>query len=144
MDRRTKARELAIQAICQLDIQGEQVLPLLPRFFRENSSDNLVLQLAEQWTQGTWRHWRRCDEEITAAAEKWNLPRLSMVDRSILRLGVYQLLFCPDIPEKVAINEAIELAKKYGGVQSPRFVNGVLDAVYRRKKESGTVFHAQE
>ena len=57
-----------------------------------------------------------------------------MVDRSILRLGAYQILFCPDIPEKVSINEAIELAKKYGGVQSPRFVNGVLDAVFRGKK----------
>ncbi|HOM60636.1 MAG TPA: transcription antitermination factor NusB [Anaerohalosphaeraceae bacterium] len=144
MDRRTKARELAIQAICQLDIQGADVLPLLPRFFRENSDDEQVIQLAEQWTQGTWEHWRQCEEEIAGAAEKWNLMRLSLVDRSILRLGVYQLLFCPDIPEKVAINEAIELAKKYGGVQSPRFVNGVLDAVYRRKKESGTIFHAQE
>ncbi|HOK65294.1 MAG TPA: transcription antitermination factor NusB [Anaerohalosphaeraceae bacterium] len=144
MDRRTKARELAVQAICQLDVQGEQVLPLLPRFFRENSEDELVIQLAEQWTQGTWTHWRQCEEEIAAAAEKWNVSRLSMVDRNILRLGVYQLLFCPDIPEKVAINEAIELAKKYGGVQSPRFVNGVLDAVYRRKKESGTVSHVQQ
>lgn len=144
MDRRTKARELAIQAICQLDIQGADVLPLLPRFFRENSDDEQVIHLSEQWTQGTWEHWRQCEEEISAAAEKWSLMRLSLVDRSILRLGVYQLLFCPDIPEKVAINEAIELAKKYGGVQSPRFVNGVLDAVYRRKKESGTIFHAQE
>lgn len=144
MDRRTKARELAIQAICQLDVQGADVLPLLPRFFRENSDEEQVIQLAEQWTQGAWERWRQCEEEITAAAEKWNLMRLSLVDRSILRLGVYQLLFCPDIPEKVAINEAIELAKKYGGVQSPRFVNGVLDAVYRRKKESGTIFHAQE
>ncbi|MEJ5260620.1 MAG: transcription antitermination factor NusB [Anaerohalosphaeraceae bacterium] len=143
MDRRSRARELAIQAICQLDVQGEQVLPLLARFFRENSDDELVVHLAEQWTRGAWEHWRRCDEEIAASAEKWNVNRLSMVDRSILRLGVYQLLFCPDIPEKVAINEAIELAKKYGGVQSPRFVNGVLDAVYRRKKESGTVSHVQ-
>ncbi len=143
MDRRSKARELAVQAICQLDVQGEQVLPLLSRFFRENSEDELVIHLAEQWTRGTWEHWRRCDDEIAASAEKWNVNRLSMVDRSILRLGVYQLLFCPDIPEKVAINEAIELAKKYGGVQSPRFVNGVLDAVYRRKKESGTVSYVQ-
>lgn len=144
MDRRTKARELAVQALCQLDVQGDQVLPLLPRFFRENSDEDLVIRLAEEWTRGTWTHWRKCDEEIAAAAEKWNLGRLSMVDRSILRLGVYQILFCPDIPEKVAINEAIELAKKFGGVQSPRFVNGVLDAVFRRKKESGTVFHAQQ
>lgn len=144
MDRRTKARELAIQAICQLDVQGEQVLPLLHRFFRENTDDDLVIQLAQQWTQGTWKHWRRCDEEIAAASEKWNLSRLSMVDRSILRLGVYQIYFCPEIPEKVAINEAIELAKKYGGVQSPRFVNGVLDAVFRRKKESGKSSYATE
>ena len=63
------------------------------------------------------------------------LSRLSMVDRSILRLGVYQILYCPDIPDKVSINEAIELAKKYSGVQSPRFVNGVLDAILKNKRK---------
>jgi N utilization substance protein B len=123
-----------MQALCQLDVQGADLLPALRMFFRENSDEDLVIRLAEQWTEGAWSFRQQCDEEIARAAEKWTLSRLSMVDRSILRLGAYQILFCPDIPEKVSINEAIELAKKYGGVQSPRFVNGVLDAVFRGKK----------
>lgn len=123
-----------MQALCQLDIQGPEVLPTLRMFFRENTEDEWVLQLAEQWTEGSWAFHEACDQAIARAAEKWKLSRLSMVDRSILRLSVYQILYCPDIPEKVAINEAIELAKKYSGVQSPRFVNGVLDAIFRNKK----------
>ena len=124
-----------MQALCQLDVQGAEILPSLRMFFRENSEEDLVVQLAEQWTAGAWDCHEACDQEIARAAEKWKLSRLSMVDRSILRLGVYQLLFCPDIPDKVVINEAIELAKKYSGAQSPRFVNGVLDAIFRNKKK---------
>ncbi len=123
-----------MQALCQLDVQGPDILPTLRRFFREYTDDDLVITLAEQWTAGAWEYHQQCDEEIARAAEKWKLSRLSLVDRSILRLGVYQLLRCPDIPGKVAINEAIELAKKYSGAQSPRFVNGVMDAIYRNKK----------
>ena len=124
-----------MQALCQLDVQGAEILPALRMFFRENSEEDIVIQLAEQWTEGAWACHEECDQEIARAAEKWKLSRLSMVDRSILRLGVYQLLHCPDIPDKVSINEAIELAKKYSGAQSPRFVNGVLDAIFRTKKK---------
>jgi N utilization substance protein B len=131
VDRRTKARELAMQALCQLDIQGQDVLPWLGRFFREQCDDAATIQLAEQWTQGTWGEVGRCDEQIEQAAAKWKLSRMSQVDRNILRLAVYQISFCPDIPGKVIINEAIELARKYSTEQSPRFVNGVLDAVLK-------------
>ena len=134
MDRRTKARELAMQALCQLDVQGEELLPALRMFFRGNTDDELILKLCEEWTRETWKQHAFCDEQIAKAAEKWKLSRLSLVDRSILRLGVYQLLKCPDIPDKVVINEAIELAKKYSGAQSPRFVNGVLDAILKHKE----------
>lgn len=122
-----------MQALCQLDIQGDDLLERLRPFFRENARDEMVLQLAEKWTTQTWENHSICDQYIAGAAEKWKLSRLSMVDRSILRLGVYQLIFCTDIPDKVVINEAIELAKKYSGAQSPRFVNGVLDAILRTK-----------
>jgi N utilization substance protein B len=123
-----------MQALCQLDVQGEELMPALHMFFRENTDDEMVLKLAEKWTQGAWQQHIYCDEQIARAAEKWKLSRLSLVDRSILRLGVYQLLCCTEIPDKVVINEAIELAKKYSGAQSPRFVNGVLDAILKQKK----------
>lgn len=132
IDRRTKARELAMQALCQLDVQGGDVLPWLGRFFREQTDDSMTIQLAEDWTRGTWQNQSSCDEHLGASAAKWKLSRMSQVDRSILRLSVYQLQFCLDIPGKVIVNEAIELAKKYSTEQSPRFVNGVLDTLLRQ------------
>ena len=132
MDKRTLARELAMQALYQLDVQGEHYLGELGVFLKESSDDEVVLSLAEDWTRGAWANLSECDKLIKTAAIKWELSRLSQVDRSILRLGVYQLEYCDDIPGKVVINEAIELGKKYSGEQSPRFINGVLDAVLKR------------
>ena len=125
-----------MQALCQLDVQGDVMLSMLRIFFRDNTDDDLVLQLSEQWTRGAWEYQRACDDMISGAAVRWKLSRLSHVDRGILRLAVYQLRYCPDIPCKVVINEAIELAKKFSTEQSPRFVNGVLDAVLKTLKDS--------
>ena len=132
MDRRTKARELTMQALYQLEVQGSDVLDFLGQFITEGHTDELVRRLASAWMQGTWENLRECDDLIIASTIKWQFTRLSPVDKSILRLSVYQLKFCPDIPPKVVINEAIELAKKYSTDKSPGFVNGVLDAVLRR------------
>ena len=135
MDKRTRARELTMQALYQLDVQGPDVLEALKQFFMEADTDDAVRSLASQWTLGTSQELDRCDELIAAATIKWQLTRLSPVDRSILRLSVYQLSFCPDIPPKVVINEAIELAKKFSTDKSPGFVNGVLDAVLKKLQE---------
>jgi transcription antitermination factor NusB len=132
MDRRTRARELAMQALYQLDVQGVHVLQYLNEFFIENSSDDFVRKLASEWTKGTWQNLAQCDEMIMNCIIKWRLSRLSPVDKSVLRLSVYQLKFCPEIPPKVVINEAIELAKKFSTAQSSGFVNGVLDAVLKK------------
>ena len=134
MDNRTRARELAIQALFQLDIQGSDLLSRLGEFFTENEPDSFTRKLANQWTKDAWEHLDQCDELISACAIKWKMDRLSFVDKSILRLSVYQLKFCEDIPAKVVINEAIELAKKFSTEQSPRFVNGVLDAAMKKLK----------
>ena len=131
-DKRTRARELAIQGLYQLDVQGSDLLTSLGQFFMENDPDGLVRKLASDWTKGTWENLAQCDELIVASTIKWQLSRLSAVDKSILRLAVYQLKFCPDIPPRVVINEAIELAKKFSTDKSPAFVNGVLDAVLRK------------
>jgi len=138
VDRRTRARELAMQSLYQLDVQGGEYLGQLGTFLRENSEDDVVFEMADEWSRKTWENLEVCDGLIKAAAVKWELGRLSQVDRGILRLSAYQLKFCPDIPGKVVINEAIELAKKYGAEQSPRFVNGVLDAIFRKLTKSDT------
>ncbi|MEE9371283.1 MAG: transcription antitermination factor NusB [Sedimentisphaerales bacterium] len=130
--RRTRARELAMQGLYQLDVQGHNLLEHLREFFIENDPDDLVRKLALDWTRGTWENLAQCDEMIAASTIKWELSRISSVDKSILRLAVYQLKFCSDIPPKVIINEAIELAKKFSTSQSPAFVNGVLDAVFKK------------
>ena len=132
VDRRTRARELAMQGLYQLDVQGPDLLEFLDEFFVENDPDDFVRKLALNWTKGTWKNLVACDELIVASTIKWQFHRLSPVDKSILRLAVYQLKFCPDIPPKVVINESIELAKKFGTDKSPAFVNGVLDAVLKK------------
>jgi len=123
-----------MQALYQLDIQGPDLFELLDRFFTEADEDDFVRKLASDWTRGTWENLEQCDEPIIASTIKWQFTRLSPVDKSILRLAVYQLKFCPDIPPKVVINEAIELAKKFSTDKSPAFVNGVLDAILKRLK----------
>jgi transcription antitermination factor NusB len=134
-DKRTRARELAMQALYQLDVQGSELLSRLDKdFFAEAEADDEIRSLAKQWTAGTWEHVARCDELITSSTIKWEFSRLSPVDKSILRLAVFQLLYIQDVPPKVVINEAIELAKKFSTEKSGPFVNGVLDAVMKKLK----------
>lgn len=138
MDKRTRARELAMQALYQLDVQGSVLLPrLMAEFFYEMEGDSRTRQLAWEWTNGTWTKVAECDEIIANSTIRWQFSRLSPVDRSILRLAVYQLTSCPEIPPKVIINEAIELAKKYSTEKSGPFVNGVLDAVLKKLRTEG-------
>ena len=132
MDRRTEARELAMQGLYQLDIHGDDSVGEMEGFLQANSIDGAVFELARQWMKGTWENLEICDKLISEAAIKWQLEHLSQVDKSILRLSVYQLEFCPDVPGKVVINEAIDIAKKYSSAQSGRFINGVLDAILKK------------
>jgi N utilization substance protein B len=127
-----------MQALFQLDVQGAELLGRpMEEFFAENESDQRTRHLADEWTRGAWSHLSACDQRIVAATIRWQFSRLSPVDRSILRLSVYQLMHCPDIPPKVVINEAIELAKKYSTEKSGPFVNGVLDAVLKKLRAEG-------
>ena len=123
-----------MQGLYQLDVQGHDLFERLGEFFIENDPDDFVRKLASDWTKGTWESLAQCDELIVASTIKWEFSRLSPVDKSILRLAVYQLKFCPNIPPRVVINEAIELAKKFSTAQSSAFVNGVLDAVFKKLK----------
>jgi transcription antitermination factor NusB len=127
-----------MQALYQLDVQGSVLLPrLMAEFFYEMEDDSRTRQLAWEWTNGAWAKGAECDEMIGSSTIRWQFSRLSPVDRSILRLAVYQLTSCPEIPPKVIINEAIELAKKYSTDKSGPFVNGVLDAVLKKLRTEG-------
>ena len=132
-DRRTAARVLAMQSLYQLDVQGDELLEELPQgFLRESGQDDYVRKMAFDWTKGTWQSLELCDQLISEAIIRWQMSRLSPVDKSILRLSVYQLKCCTDIPPKVVINEAIEMGKKFSSEKSSGFINGVLDAVLKK------------
>ena len=125
-----------MQGLCQLEVQGSEKLDDLNRFFVENENDESVCKLALEWTKGTWTNIEQIDEQIGGSIIRWGLKRLCFVDKGILRLSVYQLQYCPDIPPKVVINEAIELARKFSTEKSPGFVNGVLDAILKKSVKS--------
>ncbi len=132
MRKQTQARELALQALYQRDLVAHRAVDELHAFCAERAPAE-VAQLAMQLVEGCIAHQHSLDEVIRQTAENWELERMAVSDRNILRLGVYELLFRRETPPKVAINEAIELAKKYSTENSPTFVNGVLDRIYNTR-----------
>ena len=128
-DPRRVGRRLALQFLYSLDVQEGANLDQMEGFLHEYSADHEVRELAGRWIRAVWGCHGKLDELIGRASENWDLSRITLVDRSNLRLAVYQLTECPEIPAKAAINEAVELAKEFSTAQAPAFVNGVLDAV---------------
>jgi transcription antitermination protein NusB len=127
--RRTKARERAVQALYQIDVAAEGIDEALSRFWKSfEPVEREVMDLAEALVRGVAAHRRVIDATIEQVSTNWRLDRMAKVDRNVLRLAVYELLKT-DVPVKVAIDEAIELGKKYGAESSGAFVNGVLDKV---------------
>jgi len=128
--RRTKARERALQALYQIDVAAADIEEALPRFWRSfEPVEREVREVAETLVRGVAEHRREIDERIEAVSINWRLDRMARVDRNILRLAVYEMAWRPEIPVKVAINEAFELGKKYGSESSGAFINGVLDRI---------------
>jgi transcription antitermination factor NusB len=132
MRRRTRAREAAIQFLYQLDLRGESALEGLEEFLdgREGlARDDEGREFAERLVRGTREHVTEIDDLLRAIARNWELRRMAVVDRNVLRMAVYELLHCDDIPPKVTINEAIELGKRFSTANSGAFINGILDRI---------------
>jgi N utilization substance protein B len=127
MGLRHAGRELALKALYQIDVRGELSNEDLALFFEAFSADDRVRTFALQLVDGVRRDAALLDKHLADALEHWSIGRLSRVDRTILRLALYELIRMNDIPARVTIDEAIELAKTYGDNESGRFVNGVLD-----------------
>ena len=138
---RHEARTLAMQAMCQLDVQSEDFLPQLDDFLRDSASERAssggvrlhaeAIALAGSLARGAWARRGDSDRRMAECSEAWSVKRMALVDRGILRLAVFELLEVPETPFKVVIDEALELAHKFSDVDSPSFINGVLDAVWR-------------
>jgi transcription antitermination protein NusB len=132
MGKRRKSRELALQLLYQLDLQdAARAEPYLDEFWTRHPVDGEVRGFVESLVRGTKLHQQKIDEVIGQFAENWDLDRMAVVDRNILREGVFELLWMMEIPPKVAINEALEVAKKFSTRESSRFINGLLDRVHK-------------
>lgn len=132
MGKRRKARELALQFLYQLDLRGEADPALsAEEFWARHPVDPEVRVFAEALVRGTMLHREKIDELIAQYAEHWALERMAVVDRNVLRAGIFELLWLAEVPPKVAINEAIEVAKKFGTEDSSRFINGILDRIHK-------------
>ena len=136
MGKRRKARELALQCLYQLDVQNEaDPNRQLPDFWRRHPVDPEVRSFAEQLVRGTKLHQGRIDELIQQYALNWELERMAVVDRNILREGIFELLWVSEVPPKVVINEALEVAKKFSTQESSGFINGILDRVHKELRQ---------
>jgi len=129
MRKRTRARELALQALYQLESRRGEDVEDLRTFCKAGSKDAAVVAFAEALFDGVRQNQAALDAKIAAVAQHWDVSRMAAIDRTILRIGAYELLLNPDIPPKVAINEAIELAKKFSTHSSGTFVNAILDKI---------------
>jgi N utilization substance protein B len=130
--KRRRARELALQFLYQLDVNDAiDPTPFEGEFWAERSSDDEVKGFATTLVAGAKGRQEEIDRLIVQVAEHWELDRMAVVDRNILRLAIFELLDQADVPPKVAINEAIEIAKKFGTGESSRFINGILDRVHK-------------
>lgn len=132
MRKRTQAREYALKILYQAEIARREIGLAVRNFWQTaNPPDSHVKEFAERLTGGIAAHLSEIDQKISQYAANWQLKRMAVIDRNILRMGVYELLYASDIPPKVTINEAIELAKKYGDLESGKFVNGILDKIHK-------------
>jgi len=130
MGERRRAREFALQMLYQFDINRGTV-NVTEEFWRDKKAPVRVKEFANMLVEGVIKNLSFIDEKIALSAEHWSIDRMAVVDRNILRMATYELLFLKDIPAKVTINEAIEIAKKYGGDESSSFVNGILDRILK-------------
>jgi N utilization substance protein B len=132
MGARRKARELALQMLFQYDMAGNAPDIVISTFEDLQKSKPNTREFAERIFRGTVDHLTEIDDMIQAQAENWRLSRMAVVDRNIIRMSVYEFLHEIDTPKLVIIDEAVEIAKKFGTQKSSQFINGILDGILKR------------
>jgi N utilization substance protein B len=137
MSKRHLAREVAMQVIFELEHGGGDLDEAVRYRLGESDAGDAQADFALALVRGVVEHREAIDREIEEASTHWSLDQMAKVDRAVLRLATYELLFARDVPMKAAINESIELAKTFGGDESGRFVNGVLGRIAQRSAHAG-------
>jgi N utilization substance protein B len=128
-DPRTRSRWLAVQALYEWDAAGHDAQSALSHRVEDQPDTKGVETFARELVTGVREHQEEVDAVLTQAAPQWPLEQMAVVDRNIIRVAIFEVLFDNKTPVRAALNEAVELAKTFGGDSSPRFVNGVLGAV---------------
>jgi len=164
MHDRRKAREVALQVLYELDVVKTDVQAAISLFWSHFTAPEEIFEpfwdyfdspedarkhhlksytvsseakvFSSLLIEGAWEKRHEIDKVISDCSEHWSISRMSRVDRSILRMAVYELLYCDDIPPKVTLNEAIDLGKTYGSENSGSFINGILDALYVKQQQT--------
>ena len=129
MGKRRKARGLALQLLFHIDISQDNLEGILKTFWSLHRHPREIMEFANRLVRGARENLNSIDEKISHYAQHWEIKRMPIVDRNILRLGAYEILYCPNIPPKVTIDEAVELAKKFSTNKSGPFVNALLDKI---------------
>jgi transcription antitermination protein NusB len=137
------ARELAFKILFQTDVGRNPWQEVLPRTIEENNLPEKSRIFLEQLVKGTIQELKSIDSEIIKYAQDWKLERMANTDRNILRMAIYEIKFLKEIPTGVSINEAVELAKRYGDDESGKFVNGILGNIVRTAENSKDINEAQ-
>jgi len=133
MGLKRRSRELALQMLFQMDMGTVKLIDLEENFLPQASAPEAAKIIALRITRETWDKLADIDGHLRGLAENWDLTRMAAVDRNILRLAAYEILYDSEIPKSVAINEAIEIVKRYSTDESSKFVNGILDKLEKKK-----------
>lgn len=138
---RRLARETALQVLFQRDLSKEPLITAeeVQRWAAEFKVPEASRVFAQELVDGTLAHLSEIDQKIASFAEGWSISRMANVDRNVMRLAAYEILFRKDIPARVSLNEAIELAKRFSGGESAKFVNGILDRIVGQKSSANTL-----
>jgi len=134
MGHRRKAREIALQVLYQVDTTGIDAPQALELFWLNFEAPANARDFATLLVTGTLAHVDEVDNAIRHCSDNWSIERMARVDKSILRMAIYEMLYLHEIPPKATLNEAIDLGKRYGSENSGSFINGILDAFYSRIK----------
>ena len=135
MKSRTKARSVALQVLYEVDISGHSPATVLEQRIEENPMENSLTEFTTQIIYGVFPLFEKLDQFISQHAPEWPMDQVAVIDRNIIRIALWEFAVSDMTPVKVAINEAIELAKLYGADSTPRFVNGVLGSLANRQDE---------
>lgn len=131
--RRTEARELFMQLLFQMEVQNDYGQEIKERFVQEYMKDSNQLEFFNKLFEATAGNLPAIDEKLENCSENWKISRMAKVDLAILRLSSAEILYLEDVPDSASINEAVDLAKKFGGDDSGKFINGILGKVVRSK-----------